>query len=124
MRSFIKCGVMMASASDFPVTIPFDPLIAIQLGITRSEIGRTPEEVLGPEERVNLEDMITSFTYNGAYANFLENEIGSIEVGKQADIVILDQNIFDIPPTEIANTNVLMTLIGGKEVYRSESLKG
>jgi predicted amidohydrolase YtcJ len=115
---------MMASARDFPVTIPFDPLIAIQLGITRSEIGRTPEEVLGPEERVNLEDMITSFTYNGAYANFLENEIGSIEVGKQADIVILDQNIFDIPPTEIANTNVLMTLIGGKEVYRSESLKG
>ena len=118
MQSFIDAGVIMASASDFPVTIPFDPVIAIQLGITRSEIGKATEEILWPEERAGLEDMITSFTTNGAFANFLENETGSIEVGKQADLVVLDQNLFEIPSTEIANTKVLLTLVGGKQVYR------
>jgi predicted amidohydrolase YtcJ len=118
MQSFIKAGVVMASASDFPVTIPFDPLIAIQTGITRSEIGKTPEEILWPAERASLEDMIVSFTYNGAYANFLEHKTGSIELGKQADIIVLEQNLFEIPPTEIANTKVLLTLVDGKEVFR------
>jgi predicted amidohydrolase YtcJ len=118
MQSFINAGVIMASASDFPVTIPFDPVIAIQLGITRSEIGKTPEEILWPEERASLEDMITSFTYNGAYANFLEDDTGSIEVGKQADMVVLDQNLFEIPATEIADTKVLLTLVDGEPVYR------
>ena len=64
--------------------------------------------------------MIQSFTYNGAYANFLENEIGSIEVGKQADIIVLDQNLFEIPVTEIAKTKVLLTLVDGKEVFKSD----
>jgi len=118
MQSFIDAGVTMASASDFPVTIPFDPVIAIQLGITRSEIGKATEEILWPEERASLEDMIASFTTNGAYANFLENETGSIEVGKQADLVVLDQNLFEIPPTEIASTKVLLTLVDGKQVFR------
>jgi predicted amidohydrolase YtcJ len=118
MQSFINAGAVMASASDFPVTIPFDPLIAIQLGITRSTIGKIPEEILWPEERASLEDMITSFTINGAYANFLEEDTGSIEVGKQADLVVLDQNLFEIPTTEIADTKVLLTLVDGEAVYR------
>ena len=108
----------MASSSDFPVTIPFDPLLGIQLGITRSEAGKVQEAILWPDERVSLEDMIASFTYNGAYANFLENETGSIEVGKQADIVVLDQNLFEIQPVEIAKTKVILTLVAGKEVFR------
>ena len=118
MQSFIDAGVIMASASDFPVTIPFDPVIAIQLGITRSEVGKATEEILWPEERAGLEDMIASFTTNGAYANFLENETGSIEVGKQADLIVLDQNLFEIPSTEIANTKVLLTLVDGQQVFR------
>jgi len=120
MKSFIDAGVVMASASDFPVTIPFDPVIAIQLGMTRSSIRKPSSEVLWPEERVGLEDMIQSFTYNGAYANFLENEIGSIEVGKQADIIVLDQNLFEIPVTEIAKTKVLLTLVDGKQVFKTD----
>jgi len=119
MQSFIDAGVVMASASDFPVTIPFDPVIAIQLGMTRSGFGEASEDILWPEERVSLEDMIQTFTYNGAYANFLENETGSIEVGKQADIIVLDQNLFDIPASEIAKTKVLMTFVDGKEVYNA-----
>lgn len=87
------------------------------MGIMRSVDGNTTEDVLWPEERSNPKDMIQSFTYNGAYANFLEGETGSIEVGKQADIVVLDQNLYDIPPTEIPKTKVLLTLVAGKEVF-------
>ncbi len=119
MRSFIEKGIIMASSSDFPVTIPFDPVIGIQLGITRSEIGLEPEEVLWPEERTTLEEMITTFTFNGAYANFLDEDTGSLEVGKKADIVVLERNLFDVPPTEIGQTKVVLTLVDGKEVYRN-----
>ncbi|UCF27115.1 MAG: amidohydrolase family protein, partial [Chloroflexota bacterium] len=124
MKSFFDAGVVMASASDFPVTIPFDPLIGIQIGITRSEVGQKGGDVLWPEEKVSLEQMVTSFTYNGAYANFLENQIGSLEVGKQADFIVLENNIFVIPESEIAETEVLLTYIAGEEVYRSENYSG
>ncbi len=122
MQSFLDAGVVMASASDFPVTIPFDPFIAIQTGMTRSSPDGESDEVLWPEERAGLEDMIQSFTYNGAYANFLEDETGSIEVGKQADIIVLDQNLFKIPVSEIARTKVLLTYVDGKEVFRAEDV--
>jgi predicted amidohydrolase YtcJ len=120
MQSFLEAGVLMASASDFPVTIPFDPLIGIETGITRSEIGTTSKEILWPEERASLEAMIASFTINGATANFLEDDIGSLELGKAADFIVLDQNLFQIPPNDIAKTKVLRTYIDGKEVYRAE----
>ncbi len=109
----------MASASDFPVTIPFDPLIGIQIGITRSEVGDLFSEVLWSDEVANLEQMIASFTYSGAYANFLENNIGSLEVGKLADFIVLDHNLFEILPAEIASTKVLLTYVDGKEVFRA-----
>lgn len=118
MKSFFDEGVVVASSSDYPVTIPCNPLQAIQYGITRSEFNTTDSsEILWPEERVTLEQMIRSFTINGAYANFLEKETGSIEVGKKADIIVLDKNLFEIPVTEIHKAKVLMTLFEGKEVF-------
>ena len=66
--------------------------------------------------------MIQSFTYNGAYANFLDDETGSIEVGKQADIIVLDQNLFKIPVSEISRTKVLLTFVDGTEVFRAENV--
>lgn len=119
MKSFFDEGVVVASSSDYPVTIPCNPLEAIQYGITRSEFTtKDSSEILWPEERVTLEQMIRSFTINGAYANFLENETGSIEVGKKADLIVLDKNLFDIPVTEIHKAKVLLTLFEGEEVFR------
>ncbi|MHB8055693.1 MAG: amidohydrolase [Candidatus Aminicenantales bacterium] len=118
MRSFFEAGVVVASASDYPVTVPCNPLVAIQMGITREEPGKTdPNLVLWPEERVTLEQMIRSFTINGAFANFLEDATGSIEVGKWADLIVLDKNLFEIPPAEISTAKVLLTLFEGKTVF-------
>ena len=132
MQSFIDAGVVVASGSDFPVTVPNDPLTGIHTGVTRALPGTNsnPDAVLAhgemgvlwPEERVSLEDMIASFTINGAYANFMENETGSLEVGKLADVAVLDQNLFKIPATEISNASVLLTLFEGKEVFRATGI--
>ncbi len=124
MQSLIDSGVVMASGSDFPVTIPFDPLIAIQTGITRSTPKKTGGDVLWPEECSNLEDMIRSFTYNGAYANFLENEVGSLEVGKKADLIILEKNLFEIPVEQIAEVKILLTMVEGNVVYQGSDFPG
>jgi predicted amidohydrolase YtcJ len=118
MESFFKAGVVVAAASDYSVTIPCNPLHAIQTGITRSCLGVTdPKEVLWPEERATLDQMIASFTSNGAYANFLEKTTGSIEVGKMADLVVLDRNLFRIPVEAISQARVILTLFQGKKVF-------
>ena len=124
MQSLIDSGVVMASSSDFPVTIPFDPLIAIQTGVTRKSIHKTENRVLWPEESSSLDDLIRSFTYNGAYANFLEDEVGSLEIGKKADLIVLDQNLFDIPAEKIAEVEVLLTMIEGVIVYQGSEFPG
>ncbi len=123
MESFFKEGVIVASSSDFPVTIPCNPLTAIQFGIIRSDSNTIEtKEILWPEERATLEQMIRSFTINGAYANFLEKETGSIEIGKKADLIVLDKNLFDIPAEEISKAKVLMTLFEGEKVFADSSI--
>ena len=118
LKSFADAGVTLACASDYPVQVPSPPLLAIQLGVTRCIPGETnPDEILGPEERMSLADMIATFAINGAYANFVENETGSIEVGKKADMVVLERNLFEIPQSEICDTRVLMTIFEGNTVF-------
>jgi predicted amidohydrolase YtcJ len=124
MKRFIDEGVMLASASDWPVSMPCPPLLGIYGGVTRIERGKSgDEDILGPEERVSLEEMIASYTINGAYANFLENETGSIEVGKKADLAVLEQNLFEIPAENIHEARVLLTIFEGREVFRDASFE-
>ncbi len=122
MESFFRAGVTVASASDYPVTIPCNPLVAIQTGIRRCKPETSdPREVLWPEERASLQEMIASFTINGAYASFVEDQTGSIETGKSADLIVLDRDLFSIPVTDIQKTKVLLTLFGGKQEFRDSS---
>jgi hypothetical protein len=124
MESFFKAGVVAASSSDFPVTYPPNPLEGIRAGVTRLKPGVTdPREILWPEERASLEEMIGSFTRAGAYANFLESVTGSIELGKSADLIVLDRNLFQIRPEEIARARVLLTLFQGRAVFRDPSFR-
>ncbi len=115
--------MLVASASDYPVTIPARPLNAIENGVTRAQLGESdPARVLNPEERVTLPQMLESFTINGARAFGMEGLAGSLEVGKQADLIVLDRNIFELPPAEIHTAEVVLTLFNGREVYRSPAL--
>lgn len=126
MKSFIKEGIITASASDYPVTADYNPLRAIQLGVTRTDIDKEnpgPKDVLNPEERVSIQDIVDSFTINSAHALFVEDTTGSLEVGKKADFIVLDKNIFQVPSAEIHTADVLWTMLEGKEVYRNPACK-
>ena len=123
MASFFAAGVPVASASDFPVTVPPDPLAGIQVGIMRWAAGEAaPGDVLWPEERVSVEQMIDSFTIAGARAHRLDDETGSLEVGKSADLIVLDTNILTAPPEQIGDAKVLLTVFRGGVVYQAEEL--
>ena len=126
MRSFFEAGVTVASASDFPVTVPPNPLQGIGVGVNRwdpywvYEYPEPPslEGVLWPEERVSVERMIRSFTIEGAKANFLEKSIGTIKVGKRADLVVLDKNLLRVrDKTELFDAHVLFTMGSGEVLY-------
>ena len=126
MKSFFDAGVTVASASDYPVTIPPDPLAGIAVGVNRwapdyvweYPVADDLSHVLWPEERVSIKRMIRSFTIEGAKANFLEKKTGTIKVGKRADLVVLDTNLLKVADkTELFNAHVLFTMGSGEVLY-------
>jgi len=132
LQSFINAGAMVVSSSDHPVT-PFpNPMWAIEAGVTRNIENEEfygvdpiadiddPTYLLSPGERASLFDMIKSFTANAAFQIFREAEIGTIEVDKFADFVILDQNLMEIEPLRIDSVRVLQTYFNGEKVYDAE----
>ena len=97
-----------------------NPLYAIQIALTRRPPdGSGPAWV--PEERVTLAQMLEAYTINGAWLARRERETGSIEVGKTADLVVLDRNLFEVEPMQLQNVKVLLTLLEGEVVYRDAS---
>ena len=105
IKTLIDAGSTVSIASDYATSDP-DVLGNIFSAIKRNN-----------GETASLEEMIRAATINGAYANFLEEEIGSFEVGKKADIVVLDKNLFDIEKTDISKVSIEMTFFEGKQVY-------
>ena len=117
IRSVAETGAVIVGGSDWSVT-SMNPLDAIQVAVTRRDLQEGPGPAWIPDETVDLSLMLAAYTINGAYVNFQETETGSIEVGKAADLIVLDRNLFDIPKHEIHRAKVLLTLLEGKEVYR------
>ena len=118
LRSVANTGAVIACGSDWTVS-SMNPLDAIQVAVTRRGPEQGPGPAWIPEEVVDLPLMLAGYTINGAYLNFEEQETGSIEVGKAADLVVLDRNLFEVPTHEIDQAKVLLTLLEGKEVYRA-----
>jgi hypothetical protein len=116
IASVHRKGGMIAFGSDWSVSTA-NPFHEIETAITRmGSAGETNEPFL-PEQRIDLPLALAAFTINAAYVNTSEHETGSIEVGKYADLIVLDRNLFDIPPGEISETSVLVTMIEGQVVH-------
>lgn len=115
-RRFLDAGCRIANGSDFPVE-NVNPLWGFYAAITRQDHDGRPEGGWRPEERMTREEALRSFTLDAAYAAFQENELGSLEAGKLADLVVLSHDIMKIPPSEILQTRVELTIVAGKVVY-------
>ena len=113
-----KLGVKLAFGSDWYVTSA-NPLLAIEVAVTRLEPDGNTTDPLLPNEAIDLATAIRAATLGSAYGNFLDEETGSIEVGKLADLIVIDKNLFDLPSSDISEARVLLTLFGGEIVFGS-----
>ena len=92
--------------------------------LTRKTTEGNPPDGFVPQERISLEDAIKGYTLGAAFAGHREKTEGSIEPGKLADLIVLSQDLFKINPNQIANMDVLLTMVGGKVVYQSSTWAG
>jgi hypothetical protein len=120
MRSLVRSGAVVAFGSDWSVS-SLKPLEGIQVALTRQSPDEQPSEVMQPEEAIDLPEALAAYTIGAAYAMGLEKETGSIEVGKRADLAVLEQNLFEVPARRLGKTRVLMTLLDGEPVYEDSS---
>jgi predicted amidohydrolase YtcJ len=112
--TIVKQGLIVAGASDSPI-VPNSPLMGMYGGITRKT---SSGQLLGKEESLSASHVLAMYTLNAAYASHEESIKGTIAPGKLADFVLLSGNPTLVPAEAIKNIIVLMTVIGGKVVYR------
>jgi predicted amidohydrolase YtcJ len=120
VRPYVDAGVTTVAGSDWPAAVASpNPWPAIEAMVTRrNPYGEMPGEVRGAANAVSLGTTISIYTRNGAIAMGIGDRAGSIEVGKLADIIVLNHNIFEIPPEDVSETQVDMTVLDGRVVYR------
>lgn len=115
-KTLLESGANVTFGSDWPVA-SLDPLMGIYTAVTRhTRDGKNPDGWY-PDEKISVEEAIRCYTINSAYAGFQENKLGTIETGKLADFVVLSKDITAVEPEDILNTNVVRTVVGGKDVY-------
>lgn len=114
--SVARSGAVLAFGSDWSVS-SLNPLEGIQVAVTRKAPEGEPGEPLLPEEALGLPEALAAYTIGAAYACGFEKETGSIEVGKSADLAVLDRDVFAHPAGEIGKAKVLLTLLEGRAVY-------
>ena len=115
-RALLDSGARLALGSDFPVE-QVNPMLGIHAAVTRQDTKGWPPGGWYPQQKLNREEAVRGFTLDAAYAGFMEDSVGSLESGKRADFVVLDQNIFEIEAAQIATVRVLQTWLDGELVY-------
>lgn len=114
-RTLVNSGAVLCNGTDAPVE-SLDPFANFHAAVTRQmSDGRAFE----PEQRLTREQALHAATLAGAYAAFQERELGSLSVGKRADLVVLNQDLLQVPEDQIRATRVELTMLGGKIVYRA-----
>ncbi len=136
-QSIEKSGARLAFGSDWPCIWPPDPFVAIQQAVTRQiwkpasgsdfpgavfdgagqQGDIATKDVYTPEERLSVEQAVKAYTQGSSFARFSDDKLGTLEVGKEADLAVLSQDIFSVKPEEISKTKVLTTMVAGKVVF-------
>lgn len=119
---YFRHGANLVWGTDWPVT-SLAPLEGIETAVTRRHLGGVnpgtgePDETWMPGQTLSLGQAIAAYTINGAHLSHAEHKTGSIEVGKLADLVVLEQNLFEVSPLEIHTVNTDMTVFDGRIIY-------
>lgn len=116
-RELMDSGAVLALGSDCPVADP-NPFLGIHAAVTRQRRDGTPGGGWHPGQRLTVAEAVAGYTLGPAYASGQLDRLGSLSPGKLADLVVLDKDIFAVPPAEIADTAVVMTVFDGEIVYR------
>ncbi|MGD9720375.1 MAG: amidohydrolase [Pirellulales bacterium] len=115
-RTFLDCGVRLALGTDWPVA-PLDPLATIYAATTRATLDGRRNAGWVPEQKITVAESVAAYTLGSAYAEFQDAQKGSLEPGKLADLVILSGDIFSMPPQDIRDVKVDLTIVGGRVVW-------
>jgi len=122
-RDLLNAGTVLALGSDCPVASP-NPFWGIHAAVTRQRRDGTPPDGWYPAQRMTVAEAVWGYTMGPAYATGLSACQGSLTPGKLADLIVLDRDIFTIPPEDIPDTQVLLTILGGQLVYHSADFDG
>jgi hypothetical protein len=115
-RSLLDAGARLAFGSDWDVAPP-TPIEGMYAAVTRRTLdGKNPGGWI-PEQKITVEEALRAYTTGAAYASFDEKRKGSLTRGKLADFVIIDRDLTRIPPEQIRDAKVVMTVVGGTVVY-------
>jgi predicted amidohydrolase YtcJ len=118
-RSLLDSGAVLAFGSDWPVA-PMKPLEGIYAAVTRrTDDGKRPGGWI-PEQKITVAEAVYAYTMGSAFAEFEDDIKGSLEPGKLADLVVLNEDIFHVSPDDLARARVDMTVVGGRVVYESK----
>jgi predicted amidohydrolase YtcJ len=116
-RSLLDAGARLAFGSDAPVAF-LDPIVGVYAAVTRATTdGKQPGGFV-PEEKITVAEALRAYTAANAWGTFMEQKTGVLRPGMKADIAVLDQDLTTAPPERIKDTKVLLTMVGGKVVYK------
>jgi predicted amidohydrolase YtcJ len=121
-NSIQRGGGVLAFGSDWPI-VTLSPWPGIQNAVTRQTTEGKPQGGWIPTERISLEEAIKGYTLNAAYAGHREKQEGSLEPGKLADLIVVSQNLFEVQPSKLGQTEVLLTVVNGRIVFDSGKLR-
>ena len=121
-RAFLDAGVPLAFGTDWPVA-PLDPMRSIYAAVTRRTLDGAHPEGWVPEEKIDLDEAFAAYTSGSSYADATEAWKGRLAPGYAADLVVLSEDPWTIPAGDLAEVEAVLTIVGGKVVYRSKELK-
>jgi predicted amidohydrolase YtcJ len=117
IRSLLDTHAVVAFGTDWPV-VQLNPLLGIRNAVLRQSLDGQPAGGYVPAQRISVAEALRAYTLDAAFASRAENQEGSIEVGKLADLVLFSKNLMEIPPNDIPTAEVMLTVVGGKIVYQ------